>query len=142
MVCSKYSFEEETIDWSTARERCSHLENGSLVSMETEKEWHFVKNLTIKRREKARWFIGLKTVNGSHTWSWLNESIAWVNGTSAGTWRWNNGEPNNFETEKCGEMLRYGKYNNIKCQGKNYDGDPGYICEKQVSKFMIMPKLC
>ena len=141
MVCSKYSFEEETIDWSTAREKCSHRENGSLVLMETEKEWHFVKNLTINR-EKARWFIGLKTVNGSHTWSWLNESIAWVNGTSAGTWRWNNGEPNNFETEKCGEMLRYGKYNNIKCQGKNYDGDPGYICEKQVSKFMIMPKLC
>ena len=142
MVCSKYSFEEETIDWSTARERCSHLENGSLVSMETEKEWHFVKNLTIKRRKKARWFIGLKTVNGSHTWSWLNESIAWVNGTSAGTWRWNNGEPNNIETEKCGEMLQYGKYNNIKCQGTNYDGNPGYICEKQVSKFMIMPKLC
>ena len=141
MVCSKYSFEEETIDWSAARERCSHQENSSLVLMETEKEWHFVKNLTKKHGNK-RWFIGLKTVNGSHTWSWLNERIAWVNGTSAGTWRWNNGEPNNFETEKCGEMLQYGKYNNIKCQGKNYDGDPGYICEKQVSKFMIMPKLC
>ena len=141
MICSKYSFEEETIDWSTARESCSHQENSSLVSMETEKEWHFVTNLT-KNQTKTRWFIGLKTVNGSHTWSWLNESIAWVNGTSAGTWRWNNGEPNNFETEKCGEMLQYGKYNNIKCQGTNYDGDPGYICEKQVSKFMIMPKLC
>ena len=109
--------------------------------METEKEWHFVHNLT-KHQTKTRWFIGLKTFDGSHTWSWLNESIAWVNGTSAGTWRWNNGEPNNLDREKCGEMLQNGKYNNIKCQGKDYDGNPGYICEKQVSKFTIMLKLC
>ena len=48
-VCSKYSFHEETFDWSTARERCSYQENGSLVSMETESEWHFVKNLIKKK---------------------------------------------------------------------------------------------
>ena len=109
--------------------------------METEKEWHFVHNLT-KNQTKPRWFIGLKTFDGSHTWSWLNESIAWVNGTSAGTWRWNNGEPNNFKTEHCVEMWQNGKYNNIKCQAYSYDDDPGYICENQVSKFMIMPNLC
>ena len=72
----------------------------------------------------------------------MSGSIAWVNGTSAGTWRWNTGEPNNFGKEKCGEMLQNGKYHNIPCQGRTYHGDPGYICEKQVSKFMIMPKLC
>ena len=109
--------------------------------METEKEWHFVKNLTKKRR-KVRWFIGLERVDGSYTWYWLSGSIAWVNGTSAGTWRWNKGEPNNFGKEKCGEMLQNGKYDNIKCQADTYDENPGYICEKQVSKFMIMPKLC
>ena len=140
-VCSKYSFHGEITDWSTASERCGHQENSSLVSMETEKEWHFVMNLT-KEPNKGRWFIGLKTVDGSHTWSWLNERIAWVNGTSPGPWRWNKGEPNNFDREKCGEMLQSGKYNNIKCQGKDYDGHPGYICEKQVSKFTIMLKLC
>ena len=130
------------IDWNRASERCAHQDNSSLVSMETEKEWHFVKNLTEKRK-KTRWFIGLRAVdNGSPKWSWLSESIAWVNGTSAGTWRWNKGEPNNFETEKCGEMLQYGVYNNIACQKKTYDGDPGYICEKQVSKFIIMLKIC
>ena len=52
------------------------------------------------------------------------------------------GEPNSFKTEKCGEMMKNGKYNNIKCQADTYDENPGYICEKQVSKFMIMPKLC
>ena len=140
-VCSKYSFHKEIIDWSTAKEKCSNEENGSLISMETEQEWHFVKNL-IKKRKKTRWFIGLKRVNGSHTWSWLSESVAWVNDSSTGAWRWRKGEPNNFETEKCGETTKNGKYNNIKCQGDNYDDNPGYICEKQVSKFIIMSKLC
>ena len=41
--------QEETFDWSTAREKCSDEENSSLVSMETEKEWHFVHNLTKKK---------------------------------------------------------------------------------------------
>ena len=39
-------------------------------------------------------------------------------------------------------MLQDEKYNNIACQKESYDGDPGYICEKQVGKFMIMLKLC
>ena len=111
--------------------------------METEKEWHFVKNLTEKHKgNKRRWFIGLKRVDGSHAWCWLSERIACVNVTSTSTWRWSKGEPNNFETEKCGVMLRNGVYNNIPCRAKRYQDDPGYICEKQVSKFMIMPKLC
>ena len=109
--------------------------------METEKEWLFVKNLT-KVRTKKRWLIGLERVDRSHTWHWFSGSIAWVNGIAAGTWRWNEGEPNNLETEKCVEMWQNGKYNNIRCQGDMYDGNPGYIYEKQVSKFMIMPKLC
>ena len=108
--------------------------------METEEEWHFVKNLT-KKRTKTRWFIGLERVDGSHTWNWLSGRIAWVNGTSAGTWRWNEREPNNFRIEKCGEMLQNGKYNNIRCKARPQYINPGYICEKQVSKFMIIPTL-
>ena len=108
--------------------------------METEKEWHFVKNLT--KNHQGRWFIGLKRVCGSHTWSWLSESVAWDNDSSTGTWRWSDGEPNNFEKENCTEIMKDGKYNNIKCQGDGYDDSPGYICEKQFSKFTIMPKLC
>ena len=110
--------------------------------METEKEWHFVKNLTKKIEGKTRWFIGLKRANGSRTWCWVSESKACVNRTSTGTWRWNTHEPNNFGVEHCGEMLGNGKYNNIKCQIRNPGEDPGYICEKQVSKFMILTKLC
>ena len=110
--------------------------------METEKEWHFVKNLTEKNKgTKKRWFIGLEIANGSHTWCWLSESTACVNETSVGTWRWHEGEPNNFGTEKCVEMWNYGRYNNIPCQADEYADEPGYICEKQFSKFMIMLKL-
>ncbi|XP_066017767.1 uncharacterized protein [Pocillopora verrucosa] len=130
--CSKYTFHDKKISWSAAKEKCREQEKGSLVSMETEEEWHFVKNL-IKKRTKRRWFIGLERVDGSYTWYWLSGSIAWVNGTSAGTWRWSEGEPTNFGKEKCGEMLLNGKYNNIPCQAVIYYGDPGYICEKQVN---------
>ena len=102
--------------------------------METEREWHFVMNLT-KKRKKERWFIGLKIVDGSHAWCWLSGSIAYVNENSSGTWRWNKGEPNHLETDKCVEMWQNGKYNNMMCRGEHYDENPGYICEKQVSKF-------
>ena len=95
-----------------------------------------------QKAKKSPLVLGLERVDGSYAWYWLSGSIAWVNGTSAGTWRWNKGEPNNFGKEKCGEMWKNGKYANIKCQGTYYNDDPGYICEKQVSKFMIMPKLC
>ena len=126
----------------TGKEPGKNVANKRIVhSMETEEEWHFVKNLT-KERKKERWFIGLKRVNGSHMWCWLSEIIACVNVTSTGTWRWTTGEPNNLEREKCVAMLQHGKYNNIVCQARNHYGDPGYICEKQVSKFIIMPKLC
>ena len=102
MVCSNYSFHEETFDWRRAREKCSDEENSSLVSMETESEWHFVHNLTKKSEQtKIRWFIGLERVNGSHSWRWLSESIACVNEKSTGTWRWSTGEPNNFKTENA-----------------------------------------
>ena len=84
----------------------------------------------------------MERVSGSHTRCWLSESIACANETSSGTWRWNTGEPNNFKQEKCGEMIKNGKYNNIKCQAHTYDDNPGYICEKYFSVFMIMPKLC
>ena len=111
--------------------------------METEKEWHFVKNLTKKiEGGKTRWFIGLKIADVSDTWCWVSESKACVNRTSTGTWRWNTHEPNNFGVENCGEMLKNGKYNNINCQKRNDKEDPGYICEKQVGKFMIFTKLC
>ena len=96
----------------------------------------------IKKRTKELWFIALERVDGSHTWYWLSGSIARINGTSAGTWRWNKGEPNNFGKEKCGEMWQNGKYDNISCKARKYFKDSGYICEKQVSKFIIMPKLC
>ena len=58
-----------------------------------------VMNLT-KKRKKERWFIGLKMVDGSHAWCWLSGSIALVNESSTGTWRWNEREPNNFEKRK------------------------------------------
>ncbi|PFX13722.1 hypothetical protein AWC38_SpisGene22169 [Stylophora pistillata] len=100
-ICSNYSIYEDEGNWYEAMERCGHKDSGSLVSMETEREWHFVKNLTKERKQrKDRWFIGLKIVNGSHTWKWLSNSTPWVNGTSTRIWRWEGNEPNNLNTEE------------------------------------------
>ena len=137
-TCSKYDFHTEKADWEEAKKNCAK-NSGSLVSMETEKEWHFDRNLT-KNKRKTRWFIGLfESANSSNTWYWLSKSKAWVNEDSDEKWRWNEGEPNNHNREKCVEMMQNGEYSNIECQKEKYDDNPGYICEKQVSKSMIMP---
>ena len=115
-----------------AKENCVKKHSSSLVSMETKTEWHFVKNLTTKHKQrKKRWFIGLRNVTGTHRWYWLSTSTAWVNKTSA---RWGKNEPNKLDEEKCVEMLHDGKYNNIPCKAESYDDEPGYICENQISK--------
>ena len=111
----------------------------SLVSMETESEWHFVKKLAEEQDEKRpRWFIGLKSVEEPQTWCWLSKKVACItgtaNGTAKGTWRWHINEPNHPKTEYCVEMLNNGKYNSIRCQAEIYDDNPGYICEKHFSK--------
>ncbi|XP_022809589.1 uncharacterized protein LOC111346576 [Stylophora pistillata] len=134
MICSKYTFHTEKGKWSVAMNSCKK-KGGSLVSMETESEWHFVKNLAGEQDEKTpRWFIGLQRVEEPQTWCWLSKKVACIagtaNGTAKGTWRWNEHEPNHPKTEKCVEMLNNGKYNNIQCQAENYDDNPGYICEK------------
>ena len=58
-------------------------------------------NQKAKKRALVHWFE-------SSWWiSWvvlLSGSIALVNKSSTGTWRWNEGEPNNFEKEKCVEI--------------------------------------
>ncbi|PFX14517.1 LINE-1 retrotransposable element ORF2 protein [Stylophora pistillata] len=137
-TCSKYDFHTEKADWEEAKENCAK-NSSSLVSMETDKEWHFVWNL-IKNEKKTRWVIGLfESANSSNTWYWLSKSKAWVNENSDEKWRWNKGEPNNLNREKCVEMMQNGEYNNIKCQKPYYD-DPGYICEKQVNCSTVSSK--
>lgn len=104
--------------------------------METEEEWKYVKDLA-KDKKRRRWFIGLQNVSESRKWCWLSDNTSCINKTlsSPSSWRWNTGEPNNFNTEKCVEMWTdCGKYNNVECEKEKYDDDPGYICENYKSE--------
>ena len=136
-ACSEYHFDTRYCSWEMAKQYCKNKKYDGLVSMQTEGEWEYFKNITTnitaeqgRALEKKRWFIGLRYF--SHKWCWSNLKKACTNQTTneTGKWRWYAGEPNNLNTEHCVEMRQGGKYNNIECTKKfNYIG---FICEKNV----------
>ena len=137
-VCSEYYFDSETnFDWEDAEQYCKERGYDGLVSMQTEREWVYFKNITTNITDeqkraliKDRWFIGLRYF--SYKWCWSSDPKACINQTSndEGNWRWNAGEPNHLLAEHCVEMFQGGEYNNIDC--KKGKGDTGFICEKKV----------
>ena len=134
-VCSMYHFNSQEENWEEAEEDCKKINYDGLVSMQTEGEWVYLKNITANREqkiglEKTRWFIGLR--HFSHKWCWSNDTKACRNlrTNETGYWRWSRGEPNNLDNEHCVEMYNGGEYNNINCL--HPFGHTGYICEKKV----------
>ena len=134
-VCSVYHFDFQNNNWKEAEQYCKRTLNyDGLVSMQTEREWRYLKNITTnitpeQKIAKERWFIGLQYL--SHKWCWSNDTKACINQTTneRGNWRWNAGEPNNPATEHCVEMYNGGEYNNINCL-KRFS-HTGFICEKK-----------
>lgn len=137
-ACSEYHFDTRYFSWEMAKQYCKNQKYDGLVSMQTEGEWEYFKNITTnitaeqgRALEKKRWFIGLRYF--SHKWCWSNLKKACINETTdeTGKWRWYAGEPNNLNTEHCVEMLQGGKYNNTECT-KEFEYI-GFICEKNVA---------
>ena len=139
-VCSEYHFDyQRKNNWEDAEQYCKRTLNyDGLVSMQTEREWVYFKNITTNITQeqkialkKERWFIGLRYLS-HNLWCWSNDTKACINQTTndKGNWRWNAGEPNYLLAEHCVEMHQGGKYNNIKCT-KTFSFI-GFICEKEV----------
>ena len=140
-VCSEYHFDSERGNWEDAEQYCKRRNYDGLVSMQTDGEWVYFKNIATnitpdlsqeqqRALKKGRWFIGLRYF--SHKWCWSSDRKACINQTAnyTGIWRWSDGEPNNLPAELCVEMHHDGKYNNINCRRRyNYIG---LICEKNV----------
>ena len=132
-VCSEYHFDAKHNSWEKAEQYCKRINYDGLVSMQTEGEWLYFRNITTiitQEQKRARWFIGLRYF--SHKWCWPSDTKACINQTTdgVGNWRWNAGEPNNLFTAHCVEMFQGGRYNNINCRIRfNYTG---LICEKEV----------
>ena len=139
-VCSVYHFYSQKKNWEEADQHCKKRKYDGLVSMQTEGEWVYFKNITTnitqeqkKALKKQRWLIGLRYF--SYKWCWSSDTKACINQTTndTGYWRWDATEPNNLHTidpEHCVEMFKGGEYNNIKCRRKS--SDTGFICEKNV----------
>ena len=132
-VCSVYHFDSQKKNWVEAEQDCKRNYDG-LVSMQTEGEWVYIKNITSNRKQniahkKTRWFIGLHSL--LHKWCWSDDTKACINLRTNETrhWRWSDGEPNNLDTERCVEMYNDGAYNNINCSEEF--GHTGFICEKK-----------
>ena len=136
-VCSEYHFDyQHNNNWEDAKQYCEKEYDG-LVSMQTEEEWLYFKNITTnitpkqKRAfKKGEWFIGLRYFRPK--WCWSGDTKACIKQTTndTGYWPWGDGEPNNLDTEHCVEMRQGGNYNNIKCKDRfDYIG---FICEEKV----------
>ena len=133
-VCSEYLFDYRDQSWEEAKKYCETDYDG-LVSMQTEEEWVYFKNITHEQNgapKKDRWFIGLRYF--SYEWCWSSDPKACINQTTNDkrNWRWNTGEPNNLQTEHCAEMFQGGEYNNINCTLRS--SNIGFICEKKVER--------
>ena len=89
---SKYTFHGNsagTLNWEKSNKHCK--ETGSqLVSIESEKEWEFLKN-TIHSFSTLEYFIGLKSDSESAEWRWLSDNSK-VNATQ-GELPWAKREP-------------------------------------------------
>nr|XP_058940228.1 uncharacterized protein LOC131768521 isoform X2 [Pocillopora verrucosa] len=74
-LCSCYSFNNKSsgMAWPQANGICKH-HNKTLVVMETEQEWEFIKNAIQNRvgSKYGEWFIGLVKDMTTKNWTWIN----------------------------------------------------------------------
>ena len=74
MVCSCYDFDSSSnFSWQQAKVSCDYY-NKTLVVMETEEEWQFIKN-KLKQQVSAphdEWLIGLFKNMTTGNWTWVN----------------------------------------------------------------------
>ncbi|XP_033100002.1 perlucin-like protein [Anneissia japonica] len=114
---SCYKLSNVDTDWYEAKVRCQK-ENATLVTISTEEENAFVRNLVCCERT----WIGLNDIAVENDWKWLNNETFTFSD-------WYTGEPNNQNDEDCGEIYdsRLKRKWNDKCC---HCANPAYVCEK------------
>ncbi|XP_078380532.1 uncharacterized protein LOC144663449 isoform X2 [Oculina patagonica] len=120
--CYKLFTDEK--DWDNANTSC--VANGAqLVKIESADENDFIKKELLAGR--VHYWIGLTDAETENYWKWSDGSKL------AGYINWMSGEPNNYENEDCGEILK-GNFHDALYDGEWGDDRcsraKGYICEK------------
>ena len=128
---SNYTFHKNSAaqkrDWTESRQRCKDT-GSDLVSIESEKEWSFLKNTT-QRMNMIEYYIGLKRDNKSGEWQWISDSSK-VNATRE-KFRWAKRKPNG--DGNCAVMYGHymrdynGLFSDFPCDKQEMY--TGYICE-------------
>ncbi|XP_073509985.1 CD209 antigen-like protein A [Phyllobates terribilis] len=106
-----YYLPTDKLSWDEARDNCIQKRSTLLISKNKE-EMDALKFLL----EKDRYWIGLRRDTDPKKWRWLDGSMLSFS-------NWNEGEPNNMNTEDCVES--WGKFNDLGCANKLK-----YVCMK------------
>ena len=121
--CSCYFFHhgDRLYSLHISNYRCNITAEGSLVAMETEEEWKFIKTQIQKRttgEEGANeWYVGLE---------WKEGVWKWPSGQNLTYSKWLPGQPDEHWTKGCAVISETGLF---KTMGDHYR--KGRICEKK-----------
>ena len=105
------------------------------MSMETDDEWEFVKNLTQHKttddKDSDEWHIGLEKDKGTGKWTWVSGKLLNIK-------RWQPDKPDNRTYETVAVITKnhppgtFGLFNNIRPESNR-----GYICEVKTGESVI-----
>ena len=125
---SSYTFYEDSVarHWTESRTRCKDT-GSDLVSIESEKEWRFLKN-EIQAMNAIEYYIGLRKNSTSGEWKWISDNSKVS--VTRGEFPWAKREPSG--DGNCANMYRdylqdYGLFNDLRCDTQQMYS--GYICE-------------
>jgi len=128
---SSYTFQSPPFrNWKESRDLCRNI-GSDLVSIESKKEWFFLKE-TIQKYATGEYFIGLKKDSKSKEWQWISDNTK-VNATR-GKFPWAKDNPSG--DGNCAVMYKdyrkdYGLFDDLNCVIKQ--NRAGYICESSVN---------
>ena len=111
-------------NWNESNQHCKKT-GSKLVSIESKKEWEFLKNAT-QSMTTGEYFIGLKKGRGPKEWRWISDNSK-VDAIK-GKFPWASSEPSG--DGNCAVMYKdhggnIGKYNDLYCTQQR-----AHICER------------
>uniref|UniRef100_A0A8C1S6Z5 C-type lectin domain-containing protein n=1 Tax=Cyprinus carpio TaxID=7962 RepID=A0A8C1S6Z5_CYPCA len=111
-----YKLFSQKVNWVTAERKCQSLD-ANLVSVHNKIEHDFL--LSLLPSSDAQCWFGLHDAEQEGEW-------LWTDGTPFDYTHWAPGQPDNLQSENCGEF----NYNNNRWNDANCLTTRGYVCAK------------
>jgi len=126
---------DKKLNWHQARAKCECW-GGRLATFSNGKEFDQMVSALDNGALGDRAWIGMSKLDGE--WEFIDGETGYCTRNSNPSCEeipeWNQGEPNNPDSEKCAELLRppYGVLNNLPCSEEHY-----YLCEFNTDNYVI-----